>query len=193
MERYLRTTLIAACLSIHSSFALAQADPPATGVTPGVILIMSVLILITAGAAAWLLMWARRSKRRAQASLTWPQVAGKVIESRLTHRVVSGGEGADTIYYKPHIRYAYEVGGRPYQSDTVRFGNLETSVTNKAQAYLTKYPEGSAVSVRYDPADPQVATLESEAATGSLLVFGILMLIMSAACIGLLGYMLTLG
>ena len=77
--------------------------------------------------------------------------------------------------------------------DTVRFGNLETSVTNKAQAYLTKYPEGSAVSVRYDPADPQVVTLESEAATGSLLVFGILMLIMSAACIGLLGYMLTLG
>jgi hypothetical protein len=92
-------------------------------------------------------------------------VVGKVIESRLTHRVVSGGEGADTIYYKPHIRYAYEVGGRPYQSDTVR----------------------------YDPADPQVATLESEAATGSLLVFGILMLIMSAACIGLFGYMLTLG
>ena len=78
MERYLRTALIAACLSIHSSFALAQADPPATGVTLGVILIMSVLILITAGAAR-VASYVGQAKQEAS--------AGK------PHLATSGGQG----------------------------------------------------------------------------------------------------
>jgi hypothetical protein len=187
-----RAALAATLCGLLAAPAHAQGDAPPSVVGTMPNLIMIGLILIAGGASVWLLNAARRGKKRALASLEWPQIEGKVIESRLTQRI-GGAEGGDTVYYRPHIRYSYEIGGHPYLGDTVRFGNLETTSTNKAQAYLTKYPQGAKVSVRYDPADPKVATLETEAATGGLLALGILMTVMTVACIGLLGYFLTLG
>lgn len=187
------TISLAASGAVISGSAFAQGEAQAVNVGTTPIVIMIGMIFICAGVSFWLLRWARQSKQRAQASLGWPQVQGKVLESRLTQRMVSTGEGGETTHYKPNIRYTYEVAGKSYQGDTVRFGNVETSFTKKAQAYLDKYPVGTAVSVRYDPADAKVATLETEAATGGLFALGILFAVMTVACLAMLGYFLTLG
>ena len=188
-----KVTLAATLSSLLSVPAFAEGEQQAVDVGAMPIVIMIGMVLIAGGVSIWLLRSARRNKQRAQASLGWPQVSGKVIESRLTQRMVSTGEGAETTHYRPNIRYAYEVSGKPYQGDTVRFGNVETTFTNKAQAYLDKYPTGATVSVRYDPADPKVATLETEAATGGLFALGIVFAVLTVACIGMLCYFLWLG
>jgi hypothetical protein len=91
-----------------------------------------------------------------QASQTWHMTTGKVIKSRVE---VSGGE---TTSVSPHVLYEYEVYGRTYQGQQIKAGDQFMRTYSSRSAYDTvdRYPEGAAVTVYYDPADPQQSALE---------------------------------
>ena len=43
----------------------------------------------------------------------------------------------------------------------LRFGNVRSASRKKAEAALASYPAGGAISVRYNPANPEECVLES--------------------------------
>lgn len=106
-------------------------------------------------------MLIRRSSQRADAintaALRWPSTTGTIVKSRVE---VSGGEHTSVM---PRIIYQYEVGGTTYQSDRIRAGDvhLRGGLTSR-EAYDTvdRYPEGAAVTVYYNPANPAESALE---------------------------------
>ena len=84
---------------------------------------------------------------------------------------------ATTYFYKPHVRYAYSVGGADYEGELIRFGDVEQGHVTLAEAITGKYPVGSIVAVRYDPQDPKRATLETQSAGGGQVATGIFFIV----------------
>lgn len=103
-------------------------------------------------------------RRRAKRTLTWPQVPGKILESK----VVSSSDGESTF---AEILYSYEVNGTPLQSSSVGASGMMT-----ASDIVAKYPVDRAVQVFYDPASPSSTVLERNA---SALTFILVMAIAS--------------
>lgn len=101
----------------------------------------------------------KRGGQRSQlnkASLTWPSTTGTVLKSRVE---VSGGEMTSVT---PKVIYEYNVAGVRYEGDTIRAGDKFMRVTGSGTAYDTvdRYPEGAAVTVYYNPANPAQSALE---------------------------------
>ena len=86
------------------------------------------------------------------ASRTWKQVPGQVVSSKTVQRA-SGWEAV--------VRYRYEVNGKSYES-----GNRNTSggwgmqSVGAADMTVMDHPKGSAVTVHYNPSNPEQAALE---------------------------------
>jgi hypothetical protein len=103
-------------------------------------------------------LWNTTKKRDAvrQAALNWQTTTGRVIKSRVE---VSGGE---TTTVSARVHYAYDVGGRTYQSDQIRAGDKIMAVNSSGDAYSTvdRYPEGAIVTIYYNPLNPQESALE---------------------------------
>jgi hypothetical protein len=55
----------------------------------------------------------------------------------------------------------YEVDGRPYVLEEVQFGTGRTMSRDLIKGFADKYPAGTNVAVHYNPAWPEIATLES--------------------------------
>jgi hypothetical protein len=101
------------------------------------------------GRGAW-------NQMRARASVDWPTVMGKIERSRAEY-----GTGIFSGYYYLALSYRYAVGGRDYHGTKVFFGAPRYGRKALAQALADKYPEGSDVTVRYEPNDPATAVLDS--------------------------------
>ena len=86
------------------------------------------------------------------------------------------------------VRYAYEVGGVPYESDVIRFGSLEENYQPRVKEYCDRYPAGAAVNVRYDPQNPKIATLESVSEAGFQIWMGAFLIAFGIFLSGLLWY-----
>jgi hypothetical protein len=97
----------------------------------------------------------KRSKAVQEQSQVWPSTAGIVIKSRVE---VSGGESTSVT---PRIVYEYGVGGRTYQNDKLRPGDIYLSISSgNAYDVVDRYPVGLAVEVFYNPANPAESALE---------------------------------
>lgn len=95
-------------------------------------------------------------------SKTWRKTEGKIIESRMT-QTESGGKGD-----RPEIVYSYTVEKMQFSSDRILFGMSTYRTPFKggsqiANEWLEKYPEGSRVSVYFDPNDASRSTLNTGA------------------------------
>jgi hypothetical protein len=86
----------------------------------------------------------------------WPTTEGKVFVSRV--REVKDGEGG--IHYGPDIQCAYSVDGISYTTapSCARSGLVLSR--GDAEGAIGEYPVGMAVTVRYDPQNPQRAVVE---------------------------------
>jgi hypothetical protein len=122
---------------------------------------------------------------RVAASQRWPSVPGLIVRSRACvkrqHHSPSGGVRSSDI------RYRYRVDDVAYESDVVCLGGQwDTSFGGPAERRLLRYPEGEAVEVYFDPANPRRACLErkTEAAMFPILI---------AAAFALLGLLLVSG
>jgi hypothetical protein len=95
----------------------------------------------------------------------WPAVEGKVIASRVeSHRKSPGDPGYDfddtEVSNEPLVEYVYHVDGRKYRGRRITIG--EKTSTYELETILARYPIGTAVTVYYDPANPQTAVLERD-------------------------------
>jgi hypothetical protein len=103
-------------------------------------------------------MFARAEFHRAQAiaSRDWPTVQGTVTKSAMTRRWTGHG-----VTWALDFACNYEVDGRPYVVEHVQFGTGRTMSRDLIRGFADKYPAGANVAVRYNPAWPEIAALES--------------------------------
>ena len=113
------------------------------------------------------------------AARDWPTATGQVVETSVA--TVSGRN----IAYAPVVRYRFEVNGTIYRNSKILLTDHPNfDAAGEAEAYAADYPAGSAVSVHYDPANPQRAALfVTSDPTALYILAGIGFLI---ACIGLI-------
>jgi hypothetical protein len=98
--------------------------------------------------------------KRARAS--WAAVEGTVIESRVEARNEPGADRPN-IRYGARITYQYDVSGRTYHAERIRFGGTSWSpVREVADREAARFPVGAKVTVHYDPQRPESAVLELE-------------------------------
>lgn len=90
-------------------------------------------------------------------SRSYVATPGHIISSELT--TSSDSDGGTT--YGARVVYDYEVAGRRYQSERVRFGQGSDSSGHWAHATLKAFPPGATPPVYYDPADPARAVLQT--------------------------------
>ncbi|MBE2222281.1 MAG: DUF3592 domain-containing protein [Anaerolineae bacterium] len=125
------------------------------------------LIFLLVGAGlSW---WGWTILQNARASADWPSVEGRVTSSLVDYSTDS--DGGDS--YSPKVTYVYVANDLSYESRTIKFGENSYGSERKAQEITSRYPEGQAVTVFYDPANPDKAVLEPGVSSGSYIVLGI--------------------
>ena len=145
--------------------------------------------LVSLGGGAGLLIWGQRSRRKAQASQSWPSISGEIVQAEVRTSTTHDDEGNVEYSYYPSVTYAYSVEGKPYSSSQIAFGGtIGYNQRAKAEAKLNDYPVGKPVTVYYNPEKPSEAVLERQASGARWLsvIGGILMTIGLCISCGLL-------
>jgi hypothetical protein len=93
---------------------------------------------------------------QAMASRDWPTAPGTVTKSAMTRRYADHG-----VAWALDFSCDYQVDGQDYVVEHVQFGIGRTSSRELILGFIEKYPVGANVAVRYDPASPEIAALES--------------------------------
>jgi hypothetical protein len=115
--------------------------------------------LILIGGSAFFLV---KNHLRAAEARAWPVAQGRVVESRV--RTLHAQEIGNTGEYMPWVRYDYVVQGRTLHGDTIWLDDARRSFgsANVAARELAFLETGTAVEVRYNPANPREAALTIE-------------------------------
>lgn len=126
------------------------------------------------------------------AARAWPATEGHVIATQVRTDVSMAGDAspaqieASRRYY-PEVSYGWSVDGASYSGSRYRLGTTHRKYKTRAEAEAAsaRFPEGSAIAVYYDPAQPGEAVLDRAASAGVFvpLPLGLLILAM-----GLLGF-----
>jgi hypothetical protein len=118
--------------------------------------IVALALIVAIAVGAWL--WSGRQAERAAAS--WARGEGRIVESRVEPQNEPGG-ARPNLRYAVRIAYEYDVAGKTYRNDRVRFrGSVLCATPAEAEAERARFPVGATVAVRYDPARPAAAVLE---------------------------------
>ena len=97
--------------------------------------------------------------RRFSEARNWPRAVGKVLVSKVVRHEDSDTEGKRL--HRPLIEFAYRVDGKDYRSQKLQLSSSTAASESWAKGITAKYPVGAAVEVRYNPADPGDAALET--------------------------------
>lgn len=109
-----------------------------------------------------------RHMSRAKKSTNWPTAKGVIIESYIR----SDDEGG----YNPRVRFTYQVDAKEYESSEITTKQRSDTLNrNPAEAIIAQYPEGSTVTVYYDPRHPSYGVLEPGRGSGNWIVLAILL------------------
>jgi hypothetical protein len=92
-----------------------------------------------------------RNVQRALASKEWPQVYGRITESKSVY--------ANEVY-SPEIRYAYVVNGQEFTGSKITYGDFYSSNPSRTQRMLSRYSLNSSVAVSFNPKKPHESVLE---------------------------------
>lgn len=96
---------------------------------------------------------------RAQATLRWRPVDGKITWSMLEDRERSSRRDPHT-QYRAAIKYSYALGGVPYEGTRVYYGATDWRDSDTlARTLVDRYPPGKMVRVFVDPAKPSESVL----------------------------------
>jgi len=98
-------------------------------------------------------------------SSNWDTAEGLIEDSSVVEKTRSGKKKARKSF-KPEINYNYTVDGETYRGDRIVFGSVSyyTMLKNsreRSKEWVTKYPEGSTVSVAYSPTDHSHCVLDT--------------------------------
>jgi hypothetical protein len=99
---------------------------------------------------------------RGVASSRWP-VAAAVVEESTTSVTVDKDSSRRTsaATYTANIVFGYDVNGLRYTTDLIQFGQtVGSGDSSDAELRRVRYPKDAALTVRYHPADPSIATVQ---------------------------------
>jgi hypothetical protein len=123
-----------------------------------VVLIGFGVIAIAIGGALYVTQF--RQGLRANASKQWPISSGTVTVSALE-------KSPDSRWrYRAAVQYRYRVGSKEYQSNRIFWGGNEGRWKHM-ESVIATYPQGSKVSVHYDPQNPAEAVIDPAQNAGS--------------------------
>lgn len=144
-------------------------------------------VITAAGAAG--LYFIGRPVLRAWRARGWPTAQGTII--RCSVERVSGSSQASSHVVRVGYRYSPE--GMPLDGDRVTFFPilLRHSRPEWAQDQAKRYAEGTAVEVRYDPADPAQAVIETGVPVRFYLALTLAALFFAAGLAGVCRFLLT--
>lgn len=108
-------------------------------------------------------------QRKANATKAWPTANGVVLSSRLESHYSHDSDGGSSITYSPEVEYSYTVDGVMHIAHQLAVGkaNYDHFVASRK---LAPYPQGTEVTVHYDPTNPNNAVLETKSAGGVILL-----------------------
>ena len=119
------------------------------------------VILAVVGVVLTLFGWWKR--RKLQASLSWPQVAGTIIGGGIEKSRQRDDDGGYSASYTPKVQYRYVAEGVAIIG--TRIAHVERSYNShrQAEAELALYPVDSPVVVYFNPQKPSEAVLVRKA------------------------------
>jgi hypothetical protein len=124
-----------------------------------------VFALIIGGVVPGILLYvAFGINREARAAKHWTQTTGTVLTNRAEAR--TDQPYTPDISSHPIIEYEYKVGNRSFRGWGITIANAGV---HQLKQIADQYPVGAKVVVRYNPADPQKATLEGDVSESMLL------------------------
>ncbi len=94
----------------------------------------------------------------------WPAAAGRIVESKIVEKKVDGSSGRSRSRiserdYTVDVRYSYEVEGRRFEGDRLRYGNESHDSRASAREEQSLLAVGKEVQVYYDPKTPSQSVL----------------------------------
>lgn len=145
-----------------------------------------------------------RGRRQASASAHWPTVSGRITTSDIIEEQIEDKRDDDansgvnqiiriTKRYRVDLRFAYRVGQRDFVGTTWAWGWTPVFGRRElAEKVTASYSPGQAVTVYYDPAQPDSAVLEPNNRQGSMapLVFGTICAVVGAV---MLAFFISVG
>lgn len=115
------------------------------------------LVALVLGVAALFVALDMPPLMKSTAAMSWKQTPGITRRSGLAHLTV----GRDPAW-NPVVVYNYTVDGKPYINDTISFQPWLGLPGFEAGQIRTRYIPGTAVTVTYNPENPQESCLEPE-------------------------------
>jgi hypothetical protein len=167
LEREIPKGLVSGCMLIlvvlalgivGFYFAVTNATRLLAGIIPDKGNAPATVFAICFGLAVlWLFLGFRNYVHQAA---KWPTVRGKV-ETSTTESYVKREDGRDQTEYTPVVEYVYQVRGHDYRSRQINLGIQVGGSQFIADKIAAKYPQGSDVTVHYNPENPSSAALEN--------------------------------
>ena len=108
----------------------------------------------------------------------WPKVPATIVSSDVRKQgYAAGGQHGSQSSYSllfPHVSYTYSVDGSQYTGDKVAREVAATNSRRAVQRCLDRYVPGNEVMAFVNPADPNVAYLETRRSIGGIVmsIFG---------------------
>jgi Protein of unknown function (DUF3592) len=118
------------------------------------------VVIIAASLGVLVLLFFIASRRMSRRAADWPLVRGTVIRSAI-ERVQTRDSGGTAVHHTPVVEYGYRVNDVDYVSRQIKLGMTLSGSESYAAGVAARYPEGSAIDVHYDPANPSNAALEN--------------------------------
>ncbi len=133
----------------------------------------TILAIMLFPVAAWFFAGVRRDVALSQISRSWPTVPGVLEQRSIDQRSTLRGNT-----YAISLSYSYEVGGRKYHGDRLAFAPSRLDAGALLDGLLAKYPPNAAVTVHYNPIDPEDSVLETDDAPARQRMGRVIMLLL---------------
>lgn len=132
---------------------------------------------------------------RGWGSESWPTVQGQVVSSEVDFSKVDDeipandmnrNQVKDRVNYEvwyPVVKYSYSVDGQTHESEQIAIVGETFNTRDEARTEADQYPEGSELTVYYDPANPADAVLKpgADITSGVWILFGGLLFLTGVA------------
>ncbi len=145
------------------------------------LLVCGVLMLV-AGLYSW---------RRFAASVRWPTTPGSITSSSVAKVLLFPVFPFLLWAHKASITYRYTVGGKEYRSTGIGNGGGMFLDEGRAQQLVREYPQGSEVTVYYDPHRPRYGLLRP--GTGRIGLMSHITLLIAGAVVVLVSVYIVRG
>lgn len=106
--------------------------------------------------------------QEAQIPSEWQSINGQILERGVDVEQVSKSNGDQIELFKPKVRYRYEVDSQFYIGERLSRHHPGRTLRGVAETEVEDLPQGTNVTVHYDPANPSEAVLRKSDTIGAI-------------------------